>query len=142
MRSCTFFGHKNAPSEIIPTLTDVIIDLIVNKKVTHFYVGNQGNFDYYVRKILSELKNKYQHIDYAVVLAYFPVKSPFVEEKNYPTIFPKGMEEAHPQYAIVKRNMWMIENADFVITYVRKDYSGASRFKKIAEKKGLTLIEI
>lgn len=42
---CTFFGHKDTPKEIEPTLRSTLIDLIENKNVNVFYVGNNGNFD-------------------------------------------------------------------------------------------------
>ena len=43
---CTFFGHKDTPQNILPVLRTVIIDLIQNKNVDLFYVGNNGNFDF------------------------------------------------------------------------------------------------
>ena len=36
---CTFFGHKDTPKEIEPTLRSTLIDLIENKNVNVFYVG-------------------------------------------------------------------------------------------------------
>ena len=71
MLTCTFFGHKDTPKEIEPTLKSTLIDLIRNKNVCSFYVGNHGNFDSMVKRCLIELKEIYP-IDYAVVLAYFP----------------------------------------------------------------------
>ena len=41
------------------------------------------------------------------------------------------------------RNKWMIERSDFVVTYVVHDAaSGAAQFKKLAERKGKTVIEL
>lgn len=72
--TCTFFGHRDVSREIEKPLTAAIIDLIENKGVKKFYVGNQGGFDRMVRARLKELKKKYPHIEYAVVLAYMPTK--------------------------------------------------------------------
>ena len=52
---CTFFGHKDTPKEIEPTLRSTLVDLIENKNATMFYVGNNGNFDLMVRHQLEEL---------------------------------------------------------------------------------------
>lgn len=52
MYCCTFFGHRNCPDDIEPILREVIIDLITNKNVTCFLVGDKGNFDGIVRKVL------------------------------------------------------------------------------------------
>ena len=50
MAVCTFFGHRDTPKKIEPILKSTLIDLIENKKVDLFYIGNQGNFDYMVRR--------------------------------------------------------------------------------------------
>ena len=59
MLSCTFFGHKDTPKEIEPTLRSTLVDLIENKNVLKFYVGNHGNFDYMIKNCLIELKAFY-----------------------------------------------------------------------------------
>ncbi len=56
MLTCTFFGHKDTPKEIDPLLKSVLVELIKNKNVMRFYVGNHGNFDYMVKHCLIELK--------------------------------------------------------------------------------------
>ena len=141
--TCIFFGHRDTPKEIEPSLCLTLIDLIENKGVDMFYVGNNGNFDYLVRKNLRLLKEKYQHIDYAVVLAYMPNK---IGEIDYidcaDTIYPDGLECVPPKYAISRRNLWMIDNADYVVTYVKYIVGGAARFKELSEKKGKTVINL
>lgn len=56
MLTCTFFGHRDIPNEIKATLRSILIDLIENKNVRKFYVGNHGGYDYMVRHLLMELK--------------------------------------------------------------------------------------
>ena len=53
---CTFFGHRDASEKLIPVLKETIKQLI-SEGVTHFYVGNNGNFDYMVQSVLLELSN-------------------------------------------------------------------------------------
>lgn len=55
MNSCTFFGHKNTPEQAEKILLTNLIDLIENKNVDIFYVGNNGNFDNMVIKNLNFL---------------------------------------------------------------------------------------
>ena len=141
--TCTFFGHRDAGEEIEPKLTEVISDLIENKNVTRFYVGNNGQFDYMVRKNLKLLKKLYPQIDYSVVLAYMPCEKKEFDPTDYSdTVFPDGLESVPPQFAISKRNEWMIKNADYVVTYVRYIVGGAAKFKDLAVRKGKTVIEI
>ncbi|MBQ8203233.1 MAG: hypothetical protein IJZ75_03020, partial [Clostridia bacterium] len=56
--------------------------------------------------------------------------------------YPEGIEKAPLKFAIVKRNRWMIEKSDFVITYVNRVIGGAAQFKELSAKKGKTVINI
>lgn len=142
MSSCTFFGHKDAPKEIEPALRSALIDLIENKNVLKFYVSNHGNFDFMARRCLIELKGKYP-IDYAVALAYLPCKKgDFEEDGADDTILPDGIEEVPRKFAILYRNNWMLERADYVIAYVKCTVGGAAQFKAAAERKKKTVINL
>ncbi len=142
MLTCTFFGHKDTPKEIEPILRSTLVYLIENKNVLKFYVGNHGNFDYMVKNCLIELKQFYS-IDYAVVLAYLPGSKYATEEKRLAdTILPNGIETVPRKFAINYRNKWMIEHADYVVTYVKYTIGGAAQFKEIAERKNKIVINI
>ena len=137
---CTFFGHKDTPDKIHKKLHDILIYLIEEKGVNVFYVGNQGNFDFFVIKELRALKTVYPQISYYVVLAYLPtVKS---GEDYSDTILPDGIEKTIPKYAICKRNEWMINKTDYVVVYVRYSTGGAAKYKELSEKKGKTVINL
>lgn len=136
----TFFGHKDTPKEIEPTLRATLVDLIENKNATVFYVGNNGNFDTMVRRQLEELSKIYP-ITYSVVLAYLPTKKNEYEDHSN-TILPEGIETVPKRFAISYRNKWMIQQADAVVTYVTHTYGGAWQFKVIAQRQGKTVIEL
>lgn len=137
---CTFFGHRDAPSEIKPLLREVLLDLIQHYGVKQFYVGNQGNFDAMALRLLKELEKPYS-ISYDVVLAYLPKKTdPFFEA--YYTILPEGIETVPPRFAIEYRNKWMIEHSDIVVTYVTHNFGGAAKFRDLAKHKGKTVISL
>ena len=136
---CTFFGHSDTPETVKPTLKTAIIELIEKEHVTGFYVGNHGNFDRMAISILSELE-KTRSIRFFVVLAYQPTE----KETAYlaHTFLPDGIETVPPRFAINYRNKFMLENADFVITYVTHPWGGAAKFKQMAEKKQKRIIEL
>lgn len=141
--TCTFFGHRFVPQKIEPTLWSTLIDLIENHGVDLFYVGNHGDFDAMVRRVLRELSAKYP-IRYSVVLAYMPEKKGEFDTADYSnTILPEGIEAVPKRFAINYRNKWMIEQSDIVVTYVvHAAVSGAAQFKKLAERRGKTVIEL
>lgn len=136
--TCAFFGHRDCPEHIKDSLKATIIDLIKNKGVDRFLVGNNGSFDRLVIKALNECKNTFPQIDYCVVLAYLPNNNSF----EYPTIFPEGLESVPKKFAILKRNEWIIKNCDFLIAYVSRTFGGAYKSLEYAKKLGKTCINL
>lgn len=116
-------------------------DLILAHGVNQFYVGNQGQFDAYVHKVLKKLVEKYSHIHYTVVLAYMPGQHMEYEDFS-DTMLPEGIEGIHPRFAISWRNSWMLQKADYVVTYVTHTWGGAYRFACQARRKGKYVINI
>ncbi|MBR7131929.1 MAG: hypothetical protein IKD04_00190 [Clostridia bacterium] len=118
------------------------MDLIENKNVEKFYVGNHGSFDSLVIRNLEALETIYPHIKYSIVLAYLTGKKSEYHCFDFSrTLYPDGLEKTPPKFAIDKRNRWMIEKSDFVVTYVKR-FGGAYNYKEIAEKKGKIIINI
>lgn len=144
MPCCVFFGHKDADSSISPRLREAITKLMLEQGVTDFLVGNNGKFDYIVYKTLKDIKQEYPDITYSVVLAYLPGEK--TEYENYyaeeETLLPDGIEVGPARFAIDRRNKWMVEQADYVITHVTHSWGGAAKFKELSEKKGKTVINI
>lgn len=139
--TCTFFGHRTVTKGIEPTLRSTLTDLIENHNVTLFYVGNQGEFDAIVLRVLTDLARQYP-IRYFVVLAYLPEKTAAGPDTAH-TLLPSGIESVPKRFAISYRNRWMTEQADYVVTYVTNTVaSGAAQFKKSAIKKGKTVLEL
>ena len=139
MSACTFFGHRDCPSSIRGALTAEIERLITEKAVDTFYVGTHGSFDRMAYAALVELRHRYSHIKVYRVLAYMPKP---VDTDTVDTIIPEGIETAHPRYAIIKRNHWMIDRSDYVIAYVTHTFGGAYQSVERAKKKGKITIQI
>ncbi len=137
--TCTFFGHRDTPEKIKPLLKNVLIDLIENRNVNIFYIGNNGAFDTMAREILKELKNTYK-INYYVAIAYIPKKSEYDDYTD--TIYFDELNTKPYRFRIVERNKIMLEKSDIVITYVTKIIGGAADFKALAERKGKKVINI
>ena len=141
MPVCTFFGHRECPDLIKTQLREVLIDLITNHNVDTFYVGNQGRFDAIVRSVLRDLKIEYPRMNYAVVLAYMPGKQ--TEYDDYTdTMLPEGIEAVHPRYAISWRNNWMLQQSDYVVTYITHSWGGAAQCVLKAERQGKAIINL
>jgi len=135
---CCFFGNRDAPKEIKPALKQVVIDLIENKKVDTFYVGNYGNFDFLVKEALKELKEIYP-IKYYVVLAYIPKKDAYTDYSD--TVYFDELNTKPYKTRIIEANRLMLLKSDYIITYI-KHFGNARDFKELAESHGKTVITI
>lgn len=139
MSSCTFFGHRDCPSSIKGKLHEEIERLICNHGVETFYVDTQGSFDRMAYAAFVELRQRYRYIKVYRVLAYMPKVD---DTGTVDTIVPEGIETAHPRYAIIKRNNWMIDRSDYVVAYITHPTGGAYQAVERAKKKGKTIIAI
>lgn len=136
---CALFGHSNATEAIKAILKVILIDLIENKNVSKFYVGNNGAFDRMARELLKEFKETH-NIDYCVVLAYIPQKTDGDDYTD--SIYFDELNSKPYRARIVERNKLMINKSDIVVTYVTHITGGAAEFKALAERKGKIVINI
>ena len=141
MFACTFFGHRDCPASIRPKLRAALTELIEEQGVDRFYVGQQGNFDAVARGVLRELAETYPHIRYSVVLERLPGERRDGGDLS-DTIFPEELEGAPPRWAISRRNAWMLERSDFVVTWITRTWGGAARFAARAERRQKRVIPL
>ncbi len=133
---CAFFGHKDTPESVKPSLEVAIRHIIERCPDTTFYVGHNGNFDRMVLSILKKLSVEVPDMSYAVILAYLPTGKSAECYNGLPTIYPEGIENTPLKYAISYRNDWIIKQADIIVCYITHNYGGAAQFVKKAERKG------
>lgn len=89
--------------------------------------------------LLKKLKVKYPHINYTVVLAYI------TDSHNLDygdTVFPDELAATPPKFAIDRRNKWMIKKCDFLVCYVRHNFSNSHKFKEYAKKQNKTIFNL
>ena len=143
MSVCALFGNRYVYENIDNRPETVLIELIENKKVKRLYVGNNGAFDRMAIAKLESLKRKYLHIEYTIVLAYLPANA---NEQSgniiADTIYPDGLELVPRRFAISKRNSWMIDQSEYVVTYVKNTTGCANKLKLMAIRKGKNVIDI
>lgn len=139
----TFFGNKELQDDIYSVLLQTIMDLIEDQNADWFFVGNENEFDRMVSRILKMLSAEYPHIGYEVVMPHYPDEDVDIATPEYDHIrFPDSMERLPHRAAIEKRNRWMLDGADTVVTYVRHPHSDAARFQASAKKSGKKVIDL
>lgn len=128
----TFFGHRDTPQTVLPALESLVRELVVKEGADRFYVGSQGAFDAMAKSALTGLKKEHPNVQCAVVLAYLPEKAEESGQHEPETVFPEGLESAPRRFAIHRRNCWMVQQADVVVTYVKSPAGGAAQFQAMA----------
>ena len=57
-------------------------------------------------------------------------------------VVPGELDGVHYKSAITKRNRWMVEQSDWLIAFVYRNFGGAYATLRYAEKKGLRIINL
>lgn len=140
-RKCCFAGHSNSylSDETENRLKELIEKLIVEDKVTEFWVGNYGNFDSLCAGTVRILKDKYPEIELILVIPYLTNDINEYKElyyKNYDTILVADIPEHTPKrFWITKCNEYMVDKSDFIICYIRHRWGGAAVTLEYAKRK-------
>ena len=140
MSVCIFFGHRECYGLDAAVLRVTIEDLI-RQGAEEFLVGHQGMFDTMVRTSLKSLQKQYPHIRYSVVLAYLPTEKREFEDFS-DTVYPEGIENVPPKFAIDWRNRYLLDAAYICICYVNQTCGGAYKFASLAKHRGLKVINL
>ncbi len=127
MCACCFFGHRKIEQtpELIERLTKAVEFLITEKGVNVFYFGSKSEFDDLCHKVVTELKEKYPHIERVYVRSAFQhipdwYKDSLLEHYE-DTYYPKQIENSG-RASYVERNQEMINKSDFCVVYYDENY--------------------
>ena len=141
-KTCAFLGNANIWDEKQPAekIMQIAVDLISHKHVDTFLVGTKGDFEILTHKIVEQVKNIYPGIKIMLVLAY----AQDLEKCRYSfndIYYPTKSETGFKRWSIAKRNEWIIEQTDYIITC--NYYKGrAFNYCQKARQKGKEIIEI
>ena len=136
----TFCGHRDivCSDKLTRQLRFVLCDLISEGADT-FLLGGYGAFDSMAAMAVRDLKSIYPHIRSTLVLAY--LDRDHNAELYDDTIYPP-LEGVPLRYAISKRNRWMVDSADVVVSYVTHSYGGAATTLRYAKQKCKRIIQL
>ena len=134
-----FFGHSEIyenKEDISVALTSVLNSEIKNEAVD-FYLGAMGEFDSLALRACTQFKLTHPNVTLYFVTPYIDDK--YLALRNYEvkrydgTIYPP-LESVPPQYAIIERNKWIVNQADLVIAYVNHSWGGATKALEYTHK--------
>lgn len=103
------------------------------------YLGGYGGFDNFAYECCKKYKETHSRVSLVFVTPYISIEY----QRNH-LEFQKGMydniifpdiENKPPKFAIIYRNKYMIEKADYVIAYIDHAFGGAYTTYKYAKTK-------
>ena len=142
----TFCGHSDFlfSDDVKQQLKNILVSEIIKNPTCKFYLGGYGDFDSVCLRTLRELKKEFQDIELIFITPYIDKTYSKLEFAKYhydDVIFPP-LESVPRKFAILKRNEWMVEEADLVIAYVKYSWGGAAKTLEYATRRKKLIINI
>ena len=140
----SFISSNNMVKEMVK---DQIRNNIIDNNLVTCYLGGYGNFDEICARACRELKQEYGTIEIVYVTPYISLSEQTkIKEMQCCGLFDTSIyppiENVPPRFAILKRNEWMMTNADLIIAYVNHNYGGAYKSLQVAKRKKKKIINI
>jgi len=146
---CTFAGHREVyQANISDKLDEAILKIIESDDCFRFLVGGMGDFDALCSSAVRKAKRIYPNkkISLELILPYLTQElndnKTFYESSYDDVIVPIELAGVHYKSAIGKRNRWMVENSDWLVAFVYRDFGGAYTTLRYAERKGLNILNL
>lgn len=135
----TFCGHRQVDNqEAVSKWLDLILPSLIEGGASTFYLGGYGAFDRLAAAAVRRQKHTYPGIESVLVLPYLDRS---MDASDYDQTTYPPLETVPPRYAIVKRNQWMVEGADVVISDVAYGWGGAAKTLDHARRKGKVIFQ-
>ena len=139
---CTFAGHGDYEySEITyQKLINCVKELICEKNISEFWLGNYGSFDALSARAMREVREMYPHIRLCLVIPYMTsrVKKHLFDE----IIIPEFDKNTSVYSYIPLCNRYMVDNSDKLICFIKREKGGAFKTYQHAQKKNKEIINL
>ena len=153
-KTCCFTGHRNIPSENIPSLIQKtaaeVRGLIVNHGVSRFCVGGAIGYDTLAAKILFQLKEtEFPNVEIILIYPFDGFIDGWRKEQQneYKILLPKYDRmicacEQPGREAYLARNRILVDNSAFCVAYCIRGRSGAAYTIRYAKQQGLPVYNL
>ena len=136
----TFCGHSQVPnSAAVAAALTTIIEELISEGADEFYLGGYGEFDSLAARAVRDAKASHPEIVATLVIPYMDRE---YDPQYYDGSVYPPLETVPRRYAISKRNEWMIDQADVVVSCVTHGWGGAATTLKYAERKKKRIISV
>lgn len=156
MKACSFFGHRDTPQteELKQKVRETVERLIVEERVDTFLSGSRSNFDELCYIVVTELKEKYPHIQRIAYLCKHESgclagegkdEQRRIKELTGRDVYVREFEDIKKsdrvnsagRAAYVERNYWMINDSNFVVVHLEEGRNDGKSGSRLAYKYSL-----
>lgn len=145
-RCCSAFGHADFYSDVHAVLHQTISELVSTQGATLFLTGGMGDFDALFCRTVREVRAQNKQIQLVLVIPYFSNElnsnKEFYNTFYDDVVIPDELLGVYYKSAIQKRNRWIVDRSDFVLSGVYRDFGGAYQTIQYALKSGKEVIDI
>ena len=152
-KTCFFTGHRFISREILPLLKSALREELlnaINGGFTHFISGGAVGFD---TMAAEEVINMREDYDMIKLVLYLPCKEHFLnwseaDKNRFHAVLSSADEvyyvskEQYKEGCMRRRNLAMAEASDMCIAYLKNLQSGTAQAVKMAQNKGLSVINL
>lgn len=149
MISCTFAGHREIYDCNIQKRVEAALDgILANDRAFVFYSGDMGEFDQMCASVVRNAKRRHPELDMRLIAVLPYMRNDINTNRAYyescfdDIIVPIELADVHYKAAILRRNQWMIDHADYLIACVIRDFGGAYAAMQYAAKQGKRILNL
>ena len=142
----SLFGHRELDNLtwLENNLSLVIKEIIRKKTYVTLLVGRNGEFDISAATVVKRVQKEMgkANNEFICVLPYSEKNMEYYEGYYDSVMIPECIGQTYPKAAITKRNRWMVEQADLLVCYVKREQGGAYSALKYAKKLGKEIVNL
>lgn len=137
-----FCGHRDtyANQDALRTWLYDSLEVLIERAANLFYLGGYGAFDRTAAAVLQELKSTHSDFEFVLVLAFLDRKIDELDSLIYDRTTYPPLERIPKRYAILRRNEWIVDHSDTVVSGVLHEWGGVYRMLTYAKRKAREII--
>lgn len=143
----TFCGHANFfKSEEYEQKILTFLEEKIGDQPADLYLGGYGDFDSFAYDCCRKYQETHPKVSLVFVTPYLDVeyqKNHLDHQRTrYDSMIYPEIEDKPKRYAILYRNKYMVEKADYVVAYVSRNWGGAYQTYKHAKRRGKLIFNL
>ncbi len=142
-----FCGHRDfSKTEEYERKIIAFFEEKIGDKTAEMYLGGYGGFDEFAYECCNKYKRSHPNIRIVFVTPYMTLEYQRnhleYQKMRYDYILYPEIENRPSRFAIIYRNKYMVDKADYVVAYVKHNRGGAYKSYEHAKRKGKEIFNL